>query len=90
MHEPNEAPGCAERVGLPPVVRSGRPTGTERAAQGRDSSGRGRQRALQSARDPLRVVRILGPSSVTAMVCSKWAPREPSVLRSVQPSGSMR
>lgn len=30
------------------------------------------------------------PCSVTAMVCSKWAPREPSVLRGVQPSASTR
>ena len=33
-----------------------------------------------------RVVRMTGPSSVMAMVCSLCAPREPSEERSVQPS----
>lgn len=33
-------------------------------------------------------VRILGPSGVTATVCSTWAARLPSALRSVQPSAS--
>ena len=32
------------------------------------------------------VVRMSGPSAVTAMVCSTWAARLPSVLRMVQPS----
>ena len=36
-----------------------------------------------------RSVRTIGPSSVIATVCSEWAPREPSALRSVQPSGSV-
>jgi SAM-dependent methyltransferase len=33
-------------------------------------------------------VRITGPSSVTAMVCSTWAARLPSPVRMVQPSSS--
>ena len=37
-----------------------------------------------------RAVSTSGPSSVIAMVCSMWAPREPSALRSVQPSGSVK
>ncbi|KAJ1681179.1 hypothetical protein LUZ63_023603 [Rhynchospora breviuscula] len=36
-----------------------------------------------------RSVSTIGPSSVIATVCSEWAPREPSALRSVQPSGSV-
>ena len=36
-----------------------------------------------------RAVSTSGPSSVIAMVCSMWAPREPSALRSVQPSASV-
>ncbi|MDG9705695.1 hypothetical protein [Streptomyces sp. DH37] len=35
-------------------------------------------------------VRTRGPSSVTATVCSMWAARLPSVVRSVQPSASVR
>jgi hypothetical protein len=35
-------------------------------------------------------VRMRGPSSVTAIVCSTWAARLPSALRTVQPSRSMR
>ena len=31
----------------------------------------------------------MGSSSVIAMVCSEWAPREPSALRRVQPSASV-
>ena len=33
-------------------------------------------------------VRILGPSAVTAIVCSAWAARLPSAVRRVQPSAS--
>jgi hypothetical protein len=33
------------------------------------------------------VVRISGPFSVTAIVCSKWAASEPSLVTTVQPSG---
>ena len=36
-----------------------------------------------------RAVSTIGPSSVIAIVCSEWAPREPSSLRIVQPSGSV-
>ena len=36
-----------------------------------------------------RAVRMRGPSAVMAMVCSEWAPREPSRLRRVQPSASV-
>ena len=36
-----------------------------------------------------RSVSTIGPSSVMATVCSECAPREPSALRSVQPSGSV-
>lgn len=35
-------------------------------------------------------VRIRGPSSVMAMVCSMWAARLPSMVRRVHPSGSVR
>ena len=36
-----------------------------------------------------RAVRTSGPSAVIATVCSAWAPRDPSRLRRVQPSGSV-
>jgi hypothetical protein len=36
-----------------------------------------------------RSVRTSGPSAVIATVCSLWAPRDPSRLRRVQPSGSV-
>lgn len=39
-------------------------------------------------RDAYRSVRIRGPDSVTATVCSTWAAREPSSVRRVQPSGA--
>ena len=44
-----------------------------------------RTRVRQAARS----VRTSGPSAVMATVCSMWAPREPSLLRSVQPSASV-
>lgn len=47
----------------------------------------GRPRAQRLCRG---AVSTIGPSLVTAMVCSKWAPREPSELRRVQPSSSMQ
>ena len=37
-----------------------------------------------------RAVSTIGSSSVMAIVCSMCAPREPSALRSVQPSGSVK
>src|SRR5918999_84664 len=37
-----------------------------------------------------RAVRISGPSSVTAIVCSKWAASDPSVVTTVQPSARIR
>ena len=40
-------------------------------------------------RSDQRAVRTNGPSVVIAMVCSAWAPREPSLLRKVHPSGSV-
>ncbi len=45
---------------------------------------RGGDRACQAG-----AVSTSGPSGVTAIVCSEWAPREPSLLRNVQPSGSV-
>jgi hypothetical protein len=35
-------------------------------------------------------VRISGPSSVTAIECSKWAARDPSAVTTVQSSGWIR
>lgn len=50
--------------------------------------------AWPSPRPPDRrihgAVRIRGPSSVIAMVCSLWAARLPSVVRTVHPSSSSR
>ena len=46
-------------------------------------------RRAQSTPSHERSVRTMGPSSVIATVCSECAPREPSALRSVQPSGSV-
>ena len=49
------------------------------------SRSSGRRRRL-----PLRLVSTSGPSSVIAMVCSKWAARLPSAVTAVQPSSSTR
>ena len=46
----------------------------------------GTSSARDVARLVRRVVRISGPLSVTAMVCSKWAASEPSRVTTVQPS----
>ncbi len=39
-------------------------------------------------RGAYRAVRMRGPDSVMATVCSTWAAREPSSVRRVQPSGA--
>ena len=44
--------------------------------------------AVRPADRRYSAVRILGPSAVTAIVCSAWAARLPSAVRSVQPSAS--
>ena len=38
---------------------------------------------------PSVVLNIIGPSSVMAMVCSKWADRPPSCVTVVQPSSKV-
>ena len=43
----------------------------------------------RTTRQAARSVRTSGPSAVMATVCSMCAPREPSLLRSVQPSASV-
>ena len=75
--------------GIPRPAREpdgGRPrAGAEARAQDLNA----RAAADQATPSQERSVSTIGPSSVIATVCSECAPREPSALRSVQPSGSV-
>ena len=79
------------------VQRAGRPGpghregGASRAGCGRRGST-GSRTSRSSTPEPQsqsRAVSTTGPPPVIATVCSMCAPREPSALRSVQPSGSV-
>lgn len=62
-----------------------RVTGDASRCLERDESPATRHAAYSGAR---RSVRIRGPLSVIATVCSAWAAREPSFVMRVQPSGA--
>ena len=61
-------------------------TGPQEVGLGRTSATKPRLQVLRSGQGR---VRMRGPSSVTAMVCSMWAARLPSVVRRVQPSSAV-
>src|SRR5699024_646483 len=73
-----------------PGARAGLPSHPFRTTLRRCDSGVHDLKKMRPGVRGGQEVSTIGSPSVIAMVCSLWAPREPSALRRVQPSGSVQ